>query len=105
MHFFLATILAVVPLAVSAANTTHTTIQLKRHTEVYRRDGTVDVEALKREIDNSIQRVISPFNPCEYPLTCDIVRPFANSLTMNPTPVNAIPCPAISAISSENRIR
>jgi hypothetical protein len=62
MHLSLATILAVVPLAVSAANTTHTTIQLKRHTKFYRRDGTVDVEALKRESDKSIRRVVCPFN-------------------------------------------
>jgi hypothetical protein len=62
MHFSLATILAVVPLAVSTAYTTHITVELKRHTKVYRRDGTVDVEALKRETDHSVQHVISPFN-------------------------------------------
>jgi hypothetical protein len=62
MHFSLAMILAVVPLAVSAANTAYTTIQLKRHTKIYRRDGSVDLEALKRETDHSVQRVISPFN-------------------------------------------
>jgi hypothetical protein len=61
MHFFLATILAVVPLAVSAANITHTTIQLKRHTKIYRRDGSIDLEALKQEMDHSVRRVISPF--------------------------------------------
>jgi hypothetical protein len=62
MHFSFATILAVVPLAVSAANTTHTTIPLKKHSKVYRRDGSVDLEALKRETDHSVRRVISPFN-------------------------------------------
>jgi len=62
MHFSLAAILAVV-LVVSTAHTTHVTIPLSRRTNVYRSDGSVDLEALKRETDHSTAYVISPFNP------------------------------------------
>jgi hypothetical protein len=63
MHFSLVASLVVVLLVVSTAHTTHTTIPLSRRTKVYRRDGTVDLEALKRETDHSTAYVISPFNP------------------------------------------
>jgi cathepsin D len=71
MHFSLAIILAVVPLVLSAANTTqtpHITIPLKRHGSVYRSDGSVDLQALKRNVDYTNAYVISPFNlrmPCD----------------------------------------
>lgn len=50
MHFSLATILAVIPLLVSAAPTTQkprVTIPLSKRTNVYRSDGSVDIDALK----------------------------------------------------------
>jgi cathepsin D len=71
MHFSLTTILAVVPLVLSAANTTQTppaTIPLKRHGSIYRSDGSVDLEALKRNADYTAVYVIPPFNlqmPCD----------------------------------------
>jgi hypothetical protein len=63
MHFSLAAGLAVVLLVASTAHTTHTTIPLSRRTNVYRSDGSVDLEELKRETDHSTAYVISPFNP------------------------------------------
>ena len=63
MNFSLAAILAVVLIVVSTAHTTHTRIPLSRRTNVYRSDGSVDLEALKRETDHSTAYVISPFNP------------------------------------------
>jgi len=63
MHFSLAAIFAVVLLVASTAHTTHITIPLSRHTNVYRSDGSVDLEALKRETDYSTAYLISPFNP------------------------------------------
>jgi cathepsin D len=65
MHFSLATILAIVPLVLSAANTTqtpHVTIPLKRHGSFYRSDGSVDLEALKWNADYTTAYVIPPFN-------------------------------------------
>jgi cathepsin D len=66
MHFSLATILAVVPLVLSAANTTQTppvTIPLKRHGSVYRSDGSVDMEALKWNADYTTAYVIPLLQP------------------------------------------
>jgi hypothetical protein len=63
MHLSLATILAVVPLVVSATNTTqtpHVTIPLKMRGDFYRSDGSVDIEALKRNADYTTAYVISP---------------------------------------------
>jgi cathepsin D len=63
MHFTIATILAVIPVVVSAANTTqtpHVTIPLKRRGNIYRSDGAVDLEALKRNSNHTAAYVISP---------------------------------------------
>jgi hypothetical protein len=63
MHFSLAIVFAVVPLVISAANTTqtrHVTIPLERCANFYRSDGSVDIEALKRVVDHSTAYVISP---------------------------------------------
>jgi cathepsin D len=63
MHFSLATILAVVPLVLSAANTTqtpHVTIPLKWRGNFYRSDGSVDLKALKQNADYTTAYVISP---------------------------------------------
>jgi hypothetical protein len=65
MHFSLA-ILAVVPLVLSAANTTqtrHVTIPLKIRGNFYRSDGSVDFEALKQNADHTTAYVISPLSP------------------------------------------
>ena len=102
MHFSLATILAVLPLLVSAAPTTQkprVTIPLNKHTNVYRSDGSVDIEVLKLQAAHSVAYVISPFNPCERSLTCHIVRSFADSRSTSATPVNATPSPSASRIS------
>jgi hypothetical protein len=102
MHFSLATILAVVPLVLSAANTTqtpHVTIPLKRHGSLYRSDGSVDLEALKRNADYTTAYVIPPLT-CESLLTHHIVRGFKGSLTTSATPVNRIPGLSVSRISS-----
>jgi cathepsin D len=56
MHFSLATILAVVPLLVSAAPTPQKprlSIPLDKHTNVYRSDGSVDIEVLKLQAAHS----------------------------------------------------
>jgi cathepsin D len=66
MHFSLATILAVVPLVVSAANTTqtrHVTIPLKMRGNFYRSDGSVDLEALEQNADHTTVYAISPLQP------------------------------------------
>jgi hypothetical protein len=62
MHFSLATILVVVPLLVSAAPTTQkprVTIPLRKHTNIYRSDGSVNTEALKLQAAHSVAYVIS----------------------------------------------
>ena len=103
MHFSLATVLAVVPLLVSAAPTSqkpHLTIPLNKRTDVYRRDGSVDIEVLKLQAAHSTGYVISPFDPFERSLTCHIVKSFADSRPMSATPVDATPCPLASRISS-----
>jgi hypothetical protein len=56
MIFSLGTILSIAPLLVSAAPTTetpHTTIPLNKRTNVYRNDGSVDIEALKQQVAHS----------------------------------------------------
>jgi cathepsin D len=66
MHFSLATILAVVPLVLSAANNTqtpHVTIPLKWRGNMYRSDGSVDFEALKRNADQTTAYALSPLLP------------------------------------------
>jgi cathepsin D len=63
MHFSLTTILAVVPLVVSAANITqtrHVTIPLKMRGNFSRSDGSVDLEALKQNADHTTAYVVSP---------------------------------------------
>jgi hypothetical protein len=62
MHVSLATIIAVVPLVLSAANTTqtpHVTIPLKMRGNFHRSDGSVDLEALKQNADHTAAYVIS----------------------------------------------
>lgn len=103
MRFHLATILAVTPILVSATPTTENpplTIPLNKRTNVYRSDGSVDIEALKAQVAHSTSYVISPFNPCGRSLTCDIVRSFADSISTSAIPVNATPCPSASRIPS-----
>jgi hypothetical protein len=63
MSFSLVAILAVVLLVVSTVHTAHTRIPLSRRTNVYRSDGSVDLEALKRETDHSIAYVNSLLTP------------------------------------------
>jgi hypothetical protein len=65
MNFSLAAILAVVLLVASAVHTAHTRIPLSRRTNVYRSDGSVDLEALKRETDHStayVNSLLAPVN-------------------------------------------
>src|SRR5271170_1558123 len=103
MHFSLTAILAVILVVVSTAHTTqerNITIPLSKRTNIYRSDGSLDLEALERQIDHSTAYIISPFNPYECRLTCHIVRSFADSSTTSATPVNGIPCPSVSGISS-----
>jgi cathepsin D len=62
MHFSLATILAVIPLLASASPTTQkprVTIPLNKRTNVYRSDGSVDIEVLKLQAAHSTAYVIS----------------------------------------------
>lgn len=68
MHFSLATILAVVPLLVSAAPTTQkprVTIPLSKRTNVYRSDGSVDIDALKLHAAHSTAKILRGFNTYE----------------------------------------
>jgi cathepsin D len=65
MHYSLATILAVLPLLVSAVPTAQKpriTIPLNKRTNVYRSDGSVDIEVLKLQAAHSTAYVIS-FSP------------------------------------------
>jgi hypothetical protein len=65
MHLSIATILAVFPLLVLSTPTTQKprlTIPLTKRTNVYRRDGSVDIEALKLQLARSTAYVISLFN-------------------------------------------
>jgi hypothetical protein len=57
MHFSLTTILIIVPLLVSATPTPEKpfiTIPLNKRIDVYRSDGSVDIEVLKLQADYSI---------------------------------------------------
>jgi len=66
MHFSTATILAVLPLLVSAAPTTQkprVTVPLSRHTNVYRSDGSVDVKILKLQAAHSVSYVMFQSGP------------------------------------------
>lgn len=68
MHFSLATILAVVPLLVSAAPTTQkprVTIPLSKRTNVYRSDGSVDIDALKLHAAHSTAKILRGFHTYE----------------------------------------
>jgi hypothetical protein len=65
MRFSLVTILAIAPLLVSAAPTTQkprATIPLSKHTNVYRSDGSVNIEVLKLQAAHSVAYVRIPFN-------------------------------------------
>jgi len=66
MHFSAATILAVVPLLVSASPTMQkprVTIPLNKRTNVFLNDGSVDVKMLKLQAASSVSYVMSRFHP------------------------------------------
>jgi len=68
MHFSLATILAVVPLLVSAVPTAQKpriTIPLNKRTNVYRSDGSVNIENLKLQAAHSTAKIIRGFKTYE----------------------------------------
>ncbi len=65
MHFSLATILAVFPLLVLSTPTTQKprlTIPLKKRTDVYHSDGSINIEALKLQVARTTAYAISLFN-------------------------------------------
>jgi hypothetical protein len=66
MHFSLTTIFIAVPLLVSATPTVEKpriTIPLNKRTNVYRGDGSVDIDVLKLQVAYSTAQAIFPFNP------------------------------------------
>jgi cathepsin D len=66
MHFSTATILAVIPLLVSAAPTTQkprVTIPLNKYTNVFRSDGSINIKILKLQAASSVSYVMSRFPP------------------------------------------
>jgi cathepsin D len=68
MHFSLATILAVVPLLVSAAPTVQKPrihIPLTKRSNVLRRDGSVDIEVLKLQAAHSTAKILRGFGTYE----------------------------------------
>lgn len=68
MHFSLATIIAVLPLLASAtpiAQQPRVTIPLSKRTNVFRRDGSVDIEVMKSQAAHSTAKILRGFHTYE----------------------------------------